>query len=218
MLALDVKLQLYESAVVSVLIYGCEGWWLTPELLQSLNGWNSRCLARITGRSFRDEAVSPSYGPCNHRPLRLPIRHVHYLPTSINTARLKFANELGKKWKLNKKWKVLPAEEAQNLNNEPLRAYAREVWTVLPQTFKDTVTAWFNQHGGVLLVEPLLNPTSELMNSLQQDEPFDVHVTPLELLLVDAIEEVKKIYKKEEKKKRKEYGENQLFSQRSRRC
>lgn len=62
MLALDVKLQLYDSAVVSVLIYGCEGWWLTPELLQSLNGWNSRCLARITGRSFRDEAVSPSYG------------------------------------------------------------------------------------------------------------------------------------------------------------
>ena len=60
-LDLDTKLQLYESAVVSVLVYGCEGWWLIEQLLRSVNGWNSRCLSRITGRTYREEAVTPSY-------------------------------------------------------------------------------------------------------------------------------------------------------------
>ena len=59
-LDLDTKLQLYESAVVSVLVYGCEGWWLTDKLLRSVNGWNSRCLSRVTGRTYREEAVAPT--------------------------------------------------------------------------------------------------------------------------------------------------------------
>ena len=64
-LDLDTKLQLYESAVVSVLVYGCEGWWLTDKLLRSVNGWNSRCLSRVTGRTYREEAVAPSYNVTN---------------------------------------------------------------------------------------------------------------------------------------------------------
>ena len=59
-LSLEVKLQLYESAVVLVLVYGCEAWKLTPSLLCSLNRWNSRCTSIITGRSIREEATEKS--------------------------------------------------------------------------------------------------------------------------------------------------------------
>ena len=59
-LSLEVKLQLYDSAVLSVLVYGCEAWWLVESMMRSLNGWNSRCLHLMTGRSYREEAVEPS--------------------------------------------------------------------------------------------------------------------------------------------------------------
>ena len=56
-LSLEVKLQLYESAVVLVLVYGCKAWKLTSSLLRSLNRWNSHCTSIITGRSIREEAT-----------------------------------------------------------------------------------------------------------------------------------------------------------------
>ena len=59
-LSLEVKLQLYENAVVSVLAYGCKAWNLAPLLLRSLNGWNSCCTSTITGQSIREEATEPS--------------------------------------------------------------------------------------------------------------------------------------------------------------
>ena len=59
-LSLEVKLQLYDSAVLSVLVYGCEAWCLVESMMRSLNGWNSRCLNLMTGRSYREEAVEPS--------------------------------------------------------------------------------------------------------------------------------------------------------------
>ena len=37
-LSLEVKLQLYDSAVLSVLVYGCEDWWLVDSMMRSLNG------------------------------------------------------------------------------------------------------------------------------------------------------------------------------------
>ena len=60
-LSMEVKLQLYSCAVVSVLVYGSEAWTLTAGLTKALNGWNSRCLHIINGRSYREEAVDPSY-------------------------------------------------------------------------------------------------------------------------------------------------------------
>ena len=50
------KIQLYRSAVVSTLAHGYEAWDLTPKMMISLNGWNSRCIAFITGREIRIEA------------------------------------------------------------------------------------------------------------------------------------------------------------------
>ena len=59
-LSLEVKLQLYESAVVSLLVYGCKAWNLAPSLLRSLNRWNYCCTLIITRRSIREEATETS--------------------------------------------------------------------------------------------------------------------------------------------------------------
>ena len=43
---------------MSLMTYGCEAWALTPTLQARINGANSRCLARLTGRSVHQEASS----------------------------------------------------------------------------------------------------------------------------------------------------------------
>ena len=64
--ALDqaMKLRLYKCAVWSKITYGNVAWKLTDKTCQFLNGWNARCLARITGRSEEEEARQPQEG-CN---------------------------------------------------------------------------------------------------------------------------------------------------------
>ena len=52
------KLRLCVTAVVSVMTYDCESWFLTPKVMRKLNGANSMMLARIIGTSMRDEARS----------------------------------------------------------------------------------------------------------------------------------------------------------------
>ena len=54
------KLQLYASGVISVLTHCHEVWKLTTDALRMLRGWNARRLSNITGRSIRDETVSPT--------------------------------------------------------------------------------------------------------------------------------------------------------------
>lgn len=50
------KLRLYETAVCSLLTYGCETWDLDDDTIRKINGANSAMLARITGRSVATEA------------------------------------------------------------------------------------------------------------------------------------------------------------------
>jgi len=57
----QMKLRLYKASVCSTVTHGCEAWTLKPATLRMLNGFNSRCLSQISGCSYRDEAVSPSY-------------------------------------------------------------------------------------------------------------------------------------------------------------
>ena len=57
----SLKLHLYAASVCSTLARGSEAWMLTPRALATLNGFNSRQLHRITGRSYREEATTPSY-------------------------------------------------------------------------------------------------------------------------------------------------------------
>ena len=51
----------YAVSVCSTLTHGSEAWMLTPRALATLNGFNSRQLHRITGRSYREWATKPSY-------------------------------------------------------------------------------------------------------------------------------------------------------------
>ena len=55
------KIDLYVQAVCSTFTHGSEAWTLTPPIMRSVNGFNSRCLHRISGRSYRDEATTPRF-------------------------------------------------------------------------------------------------------------------------------------------------------------
>ena len=55
-LSLTLKLRLYSAAVCSVLMYGCESWFLTTDVLRAINGANSRLLSRFTGKTVQQEA------------------------------------------------------------------------------------------------------------------------------------------------------------------
>ena len=60
-LGLEHKVRLFESAVVSLLVYGCEVWMMTEDVQATLKGWCARCMSKITGCSIRDECVHPTY-------------------------------------------------------------------------------------------------------------------------------------------------------------
>ena len=57
----SVKLDLYRKSVCTVFAHGSEAWKLTPPIRRAVNGFNSRCLHRITGRSYRMEATNPTF-------------------------------------------------------------------------------------------------------------------------------------------------------------
>jgi hypothetical protein len=60
----NLKLNLYQSAVCSVLTYGHEAWTLDRATEKRINGLNSRCLVHITNRTYREEATDPSFDLC----------------------------------------------------------------------------------------------------------------------------------------------------------
>ena len=55
------KIALYVASVCSTFTHGCDTWTLKPPIVRKINGFNSRCLHNITGRTYREEAVSPTY-------------------------------------------------------------------------------------------------------------------------------------------------------------
>ena len=50
------KMRLYVSAVLSIMVYGSEAWRLTQEVQKAINGANSKMVAAITGRTIQEEA------------------------------------------------------------------------------------------------------------------------------------------------------------------
>ena len=64
-LHVGLKLRLYQSLVLSVYTYGHEAWILDAQTLRQINGFNSRCLAAITDREYREEATDPTYDLCS---------------------------------------------------------------------------------------------------------------------------------------------------------
>ena len=53
---LELKLRLLLRDVYSILSWANESWLLTSDVQKRLNGWSSRCLAPITGKSHHEEA------------------------------------------------------------------------------------------------------------------------------------------------------------------
>ena len=83
----SLKLRLYAASVCLTLTHGSEVWMLTPRALAMLNGFNSRQLHRITGRSYRDEATTPSYDHLKAvRARRQPLDGYAPPPTRTNHA------------------------------------------------------------------------------------------------------------------------------------
>ena len=52
----SLKLKVYRAAICSLFTYGSEAWNLDEATCAALNGANSRCLSRITGRTIQQEA------------------------------------------------------------------------------------------------------------------------------------------------------------------
>jgi len=57
----SMKLRLYKAAVCSTLTHSCEAWDMSPRVIKSINGFNSRCLHVITKKSYRSTATAPDY-------------------------------------------------------------------------------------------------------------------------------------------------------------
>ena len=58
------KIQLFESLVLSSVVWDFEGWLLTEAIQRKLNGWCSRCMAVITRRTLEEEASSRTQKMC----------------------------------------------------------------------------------------------------------------------------------------------------------
>jgi hypothetical protein len=54
-LKVDLKVSYYLRLITSILCYGSEAWKLTDTAQQKLNGFNSRCVSVITGKTSRME-------------------------------------------------------------------------------------------------------------------------------------------------------------------
>ena len=63
-LPLQLKLRIFDSNILTRVIWGSEGWLLTDAVIRQLNGWCSRCLSRITGKTPREEASARTQTMC----------------------------------------------------------------------------------------------------------------------------------------------------------
>ncbi len=88
-LSLKVKVRIYESCVLSVLLYGSEPWPTYWREEHKLNAFHFRCLRQILGLSWQDRVLnttmvkltnsSDMYAAIRRRHLRW-INHVHHMP------------------------------------------------------------------------------------------------------------------------------------------
>ena len=60
-LPISMKIRLYRTAVCSSFTHACEAWTLVKSVQRKINGFNSRCLSRITGEDFAETATHPLF-------------------------------------------------------------------------------------------------------------------------------------------------------------
>ncbi len=59
-LSKSLRLRIFSSRVLSMLLYGCDAWNLTEQVRRKLNATGSKMLSKISGRPITDEAQEPS--------------------------------------------------------------------------------------------------------------------------------------------------------------
>ena len=67
--SLQLKLRLFNSNVLSVLMYGCESWALTKQLEKRIQGFENICLRRILGIQWTDKLTNASIREKTKQPL-----------------------------------------------------------------------------------------------------------------------------------------------------
>eukprot|EP01050_Picozoa_sp_SAG11_P010381 SAG11_NODE_1035_length_6090_cov_64.023035_8_plen_175_part_00 len=55
-LGTEMKLGVFRTFVLSIFVYGGEGWHYNEKTKRQINGWSSRCLSVITGKTVHEEA------------------------------------------------------------------------------------------------------------------------------------------------------------------
>ena len=60
-LPISMKIRLYRTAICSSFTHACEAWTLVNSVRRKINGFNSRCLSRITGEDFAETATHPLF-------------------------------------------------------------------------------------------------------------------------------------------------------------
>ena len=96
-LPLQLKIRLYVAAVCSTFSHACEAWDLTSTVVKTINGFNSRCLHVITGKSYRETATNPDFDlvrSIRQRRLRY-LGHILRLPKDRLLRRALFAYIMG---------------------------------------------------------------------------------------------------------------------------
>ena len=83
-LSTGLKIRLYSAAVCSVMVCGCESWFLTEKVLRIINGANSRLLSRFTGKNIQAE-VRPASTSLNLNK-RIRLQRFRWLGTILRNS------------------------------------------------------------------------------------------------------------------------------------
>jgi hypothetical protein len=62
--SMDLKTRIYESNVLSSVVWGSKGWLLMETIEKKRNGWNNHCLSLIMGKTAREEASPRMQSMC----------------------------------------------------------------------------------------------------------------------------------------------------------
>ena len=135
LLPIQLKLRLYESAVISLLTYGSESWDLNDKEIKQLNGANSRMLSWFTGKSIPAEArpCSTSFNVImviRKRRLRWVGHLLRAGPTHLGYQALQAQMNLGRPGNL-----LMDAPTHHSLQNLARLAEDRAYWSQLVAAF-----------------------------------------------------------------------------------
>ena len=85
-ISLSSKIRLMRSLVISVLLYACETWTLTADILKKLQATEMRCFRKLLGISYRDHITNDAV----RDRIRQAIGPYDYILTTVKKRKLKW--------------------------------------------------------------------------------------------------------------------------------